>query len=222
MIQLPIKMIKKRYQDYVIKDGEFVGDFERMYQNSEDPWLQSIDDNIFDSRRVLAKNWIKRISAKQKVRCCEIGCGFGYITFDLKKEGINCIGTDISPTAIEKAKKIHPECKFEVADFNDFDFYKKQKINVFLMAEITWYVLPQLKSFIENLKDMREETNEPIFLIHLLSTYADGVQKYGSDYFTNLDGILNYFSLNYTEYGLIVGGKDYDMESRGTYFVAKI
>ena len=69
---------------------------------------------------------------------------------------------------------------------------------------------------------MREEMNEPIFLIHLLSTYADGVQKYGSDYFTDLEGILNYFSLNYVEYGYIVGGKEYDAESRGTYFVAKI
>ena len=216
------KMVKKRYQDYVIKDGKFVGDFEGLYQNADDPWLQSIDDNTYDSRRVLAKNWVKRISAKQTVRSCEIGCGFGFITSDLTKEGIKCIGTDISPTAIEKAKKIHSECNFEVADFNDFEFYKKEKINVFMMAEITWYVLPQLKSFIENLKNMREEMNEPIFLIHLLSTYADGVQKYGSDYFTDLEGILNYFSLNYVEYGYIVGGKEYDAESRGTYFVAKI
>ena len=30
-------MVKKRYQDYVIKDGKFVGDFEGMYQNADDP-----------------------------------------------------------------------------------------------------------------------------------------------------------------------------------------
>ena len=93
---------------------------------------------------------------------------------------------------------------------------------MFLMAEITWYVLPQLKSFIEQLQNMREEMNEPIFLIHLLTTYADGVQKYGSDYFTDLEGILNYFSLNYVEFGYIVGGIEYDAKSRGTYFVARI
>ena len=63
-----------------------------------------VDDNIFNSRRVLAKNWIKRISTKQTVRCCEIGCGLGFITSDLTKEGITCIGIDISPTAIEKPK----------------------------------------------------------------------------------------------------------------------
>ena len=30
-----------RYQDFVIKNGEFVGKFEDMYQNFKDPWLQS-------------------------------------------------------------------------------------------------------------------------------------------------------------------------------------
>jgi len=64
--------------------------------------------------------------------------------------------------------------------------------------------------------------DEPIYLIHLLTTYANGVQKYGSDYFTDLDGILSYFGLNYLEYGYIVGGKEYNSEFRGTYFVAKV
>ena len=27
----------KRYQDYVIKDGKFIGKFEEMYQKFEDP-----------------------------------------------------------------------------------------------------------------------------------------------------------------------------------------
>ena len=214
-------MKRKSYQDYVIKDGKFVGDFEEMYQSFEDPWLQSIDDNILDSRRVIAKNWIKRISTKQQVRCCEIGCGFGFITSDLTKEGINCIGTDISATAIKKAQNIHAECEFEVANVDDFEFYKKKKINVFLMAEITWYVLPHLKSFLEKIKQMKKETNEPIYLIHLLTTYADGVQKYGSNYFTDLEGILSYFSLNYFEYGYVFGGKEY-VECQSTYFVAEI
>ena len=27
-----------RYQDFVIKDGKFIGDFEGLYNNFEDPW----------------------------------------------------------------------------------------------------------------------------------------------------------------------------------------
>ena len=206
-------MANKRYQDYVIKDGEFVGDFEGMYRDREDPWLQSEEDNVLDSRRVIAKNWIKKLAIRHKVQVCEIGCGFGHITSDLNNEGISCVGTDISPTAIEKARSLHSTCEFTVASFDDFEFYKQKNINVFLMAEVTWYVLPQLKTFLETIKEYRKEYGKPIYLIHLLTTYAKGVQKYGSDYFTDLDGILDYFGLDYVEYGYVVGGKEYDSQN---------
>ena len=215
-------MAEKRYQDYVIKDGKFVGDFEGMYKDCENPWLQSDDDNVFDSRRAIAKTWIKKVSLKSNVRVCEVGCGFGHITAELTNDGICCVGSDISPTAIEKAKALNKNCDFVVANFDDFDFYASKKINVFLMAEVTLYVLPQLEKFLQNLQKHRADIDEPIYLIHLLTTYADGVQKYGSEYFTDLDGILSYFGLNYLEYGYVVGGKEYDSESRGTYFVAKV
>ena len=29
--------MKKNYQDYVIKDGKFIGDFEKCYQDFKDP-----------------------------------------------------------------------------------------------------------------------------------------------------------------------------------------
>lgn len=29
---------KKHYQDFVIKDGQFIGQFEKMYQKFKDPW----------------------------------------------------------------------------------------------------------------------------------------------------------------------------------------
>jgi hypothetical protein len=90
------------------------------------------------------------------------------------------------------------------------------------MAELTWYVLPQLKNFLQDIKKYREEVGKPIYLIHLLATYPKGTQKYGSDYFTDLEGILDYFNLDFVEFGYVVVGKEYDSESRGTYFVAKI
>ena len=30
-----------RYQDYVIKDGVIIGEFEEMYQDFNDPWEQT-------------------------------------------------------------------------------------------------------------------------------------------------------------------------------------
>jgi hypothetical protein len=31
----------KSYHDYIIKDGQFIGEFEKMYKHCEDPWMQS-------------------------------------------------------------------------------------------------------------------------------------------------------------------------------------
>jgi hypothetical protein len=48
------------------------------------------------------------------------------------------------------------------------------------------------------------------------------VQKYGADKFTNLDEILEYFKLDYLESGIIKTPREYDANSQGTYFIAKI
>ena len=215
-------MQEKRYQDFVIKDGKFIGNFEEMYQEFDNPWCQSDDESIFDSRRAIAKGWIKRISGSTQARVCEVGCGFGHLTGDLTREGVSCIGTDISATAVKKAKEINPGCRFSVTNFDDFQFYRKNKINIFLMSELTWYVLPKLAEFLSNLRHYQMETDEPIYLIHLLTTYSAGLQKYGNEYFTDLESILDYFDLKYLEYGYIVGGGDFKSETRGTFFVARI
>ena len=56
----------------------------------------------------------------------------------------------------------------------------------------------------------------------MLATYSKETQKYGKEYFSDLDEILQYFNLDFVEYGNIHGGNHYDAQSRGTYFVAKI
>ena len=38
-----------KYQDFVIKDGEFVGEFEEMYQQVEDPWNQTKKEYVENS-----------------------------------------------------------------------------------------------------------------------------------------------------------------------------
>ena len=43
-------MSSNDYHKYVIKDGKFIGDFETMHQNCEDPWFQ-------DSKLLRSKLW---------------------------------------------------------------------------------------------------------------------------------------------------------------------
>lgn len=90
----------------MIKDGKFIGDFEGLYRNFDDPWHQSREDHIFDSRRLLAILACGRLKIQDNVKkVIELGCGFGFLTEKLREQGFESIGTDISPTSIKKPKQ---------------------------------------------------------------------------------------------------------------------
>ena len=62
----------KRYQDYVIKDGKLVGEFEEMYKDHDDPWEQTKREQ-YASEKAIAINLIKAFKRSQVI---EMGCGF--------------------------------------------------------------------------------------------------------------------------------------------------
>lgn len=184
-----------KYQDYVIKDGKLVGQFEEMYQNFEDPWEQSVKEE-WASEKAVALNLIIKHNAQKVI---ELGCGLGHYTKKIHDSGINIQGVDVSQTAIDKAKANYPDCDFMVADILDFSIYRDYQPDIIVMAEITWYVLDKLENFMAFLKS--ELPN--VHIIHLLTTYPDGVQQYGRDKFTNLSEIMSYFGMDYLEWGEI-------------------
>ena len=61
----------QRYQDYVIKDGKLVGEFEAMYQDFDNPWDQSFREDSVLSKSV-AENILRLGDLK---RPYEIGLG---------------------------------------------------------------------------------------------------------------------------------------------------
>ena len=65
-----------KYQDFVIKNGIFIGDFENMYQNFEDPWDQSTrEKNSFE--KLYGLDLIEKNNFSNVL---ELGCGLGYYT----------------------------------------------------------------------------------------------------------------------------------------------
>jgi SAM-dependent methyltransferase len=214
---------RARYQDFVIKDGQLVGDFEGLYKTFDDPWYQSQTGHQRDTRRQIAINWMHRLRADNGVhRVLELGCGFGHLTDKLRQDGFSAVGADISKTAIDKAQEINPSSVFIHASIADFDVLAAFSPDVFLMAEITWYILDDLDSFLSRCREYASSRQRPTYLIHLLTTYAPGVQKYGREKFTNLDEILRYFKLSTIESGYIKTPRGDDPDSQGTYFIAKV
>jgi len=190
-----MKTKHNRYQDYVIKNGKLIADFETMYQDFDDPWEQTTREE-WASEKAIAINLIQKSQCKKVI---ELGCGLGHYTKKISDLGVETLGIDISKTAIQKAKTTYPKCNFAVGDILDFELIKQFKPDIIIMAEITWYILDKLDSFIEFIKN--EMPN--VKIIHLLTTYPDGTQNYGKDKFTNLSEIMNYFDSEYIEWGEI-------------------
>jgi SAM-dependent methyltransferase len=175
-----------KYQDLVIKDGKFVGEFEKMYQEFDDPWNQTKEDYVENSvSRQIVCNYINQYQINSMV---EFGCGLGKTTnFISNKTNINILGVDISETSIIKSKKRYPELKFEVNDIENIDEYKDYECYFF--SEITWYILEDNK--IDKIFEIMKNKLNGKYFIHNLVFYK-GQQRYGLDYFSSLDQFIEF------------------------------
>ena len=165
--------LRKEMHKYTISNGKLVGDFEGLYKNFKDPFLQSTKEKFETSKKIII-NYCQLLQNNKirKLRTLEIGCGFGQLTSNLSKLKFKSFGTDISSTAITKAKKIG-KGKFYTSSFLNFELYKKINPDVIILAEISWYVLPELKKFIKLIK--KNFKNK--YLIHTLAIYYPGKQN---------------------------------------------
>jgi len=194
--------MKLKYQDLVIKDGKFVGKFEEMYQKFSDPWNllknNKLDNNL--NYKIIC-NYCNQLKQKKKLTTLEIGCGYPQISYQLHKNGFKVYGTDISETVIRKSKKKYPKLKNNlfVSNFLNFSLYEKLNPDIIILSDITWYILPELKQFIKWYKGLKKE----VYLIHLLAVYGKNKQKYGKEYFYDLESIKSFFKLKCLSSGYI-------------------
>ncbi|MBO6178024.1 MAG: class I SAM-dependent methyltransferase [Selenomonadaceae bacterium] len=139
-----------RYQDYVIKDGKFIGEFEKMYQKFDDPWLQTKEAGISYSRANTVCS-IRRFGAKNIL---EVGCGLGYFTAYLNEQcpSSRIIGMDISETAIEKARKKFPKVEFICGDLAKLDNSALEQYDCIIFSEIMWYILDNIDDILLKIK----------------------------------------------------------------------
>ena len=210
---MTLSKIRKKMHQYTIYKGKMIGDFEGLYKNFKDPFVQTKKEKFETSKKVII-NYCQLIQSDKKkvLKTLEIGCGFGQLSKKLKRLKFNAYGTDISKTAIKKAKK-GSSVNFYTSEFLNFELYKNINPDIFILAEVSWYVLPELKKFIKFLKQNYKNK----YLIHTLAIYHPGKQKYGKKYFSDLKGILKFFNLQYIEYG-----EKWNKEEGRTFFLAKI
>lgn len=212
--------------DFIFEAEGFVADFDSLYREIEDPWEQTSTFNSGDSRRFLALNYCERVfpegEHRSSAKILEIGCGFGHMTEGLRVSGFNSTGVDISRVAIEKAHAKHPEATFLERNISDVGLLEEIDPDIIIMSEVTWYVLESLDGFLSRLAQFAGNRSRPTYVIHLLNTYPPDVQKYGRDFFTDLNGILNYFNLDYIEAGYVANRPTNEFVYKDTFFLAKV
>ncbi len=192
-------------------DGEirFVGDFEALYRNKNDPWNQSGDNsNLQRYYNNSRKNLLQKIDNLDSNKyICEIGCGLGYVANMLHNKLAKSVidGVDISTTAIKKASSMFSDLSFYVGDVCSIDFNIDKRYNIVILNQILWYILKDLEQVFSNMDKILEKNG---YLI--ISTLFLKEQRYGNDIIGSFDELINYCYKNHKErYRLINADIDY-------------
>ena len=139
------------------KDGKlsFVGDFENLYLEDDDPWEQSGKGKSDEMRlfyQLSRKQLIEVVAKYTKPGSiiCEIGCGSGHVTNLLHDHFSNCSvsGCDISTSAIHQA-----HLKFQNLSFFHHDILEKPldiSADIIILSNMLWYVLHDLTTLAGN------------------------------------------------------------------------
>ena len=168
------------YHDYVIKDGRFIGQFEEMYQECEDPWEASKEDYDASACSVTTKRFIHE---HDPCRVVSFGSGKGQ---HLAWLDCDADGVEISETAALEGQLDHPLQYTVIDTILHFLQTDNQEYDVYLFREVLWYLLPDLDTIWTIL-----DTRHGAWVVVELSFYDD--QKYGREYFDGPDDFLNQF-----------------------------
>ena len=150
----------------VMKDGPMIAFGKIAYEQDERKeritsyWTKR-SESFLQQRKAelhheLAGRWMKEISKylpeKKMLKILDVGCGSGFFTIMLAKEGHDVTGIDLTPDMIANAKKLAEEeqagCSFQVMDaenpaFDDGEF------DVVISRNLTWTLPDAVRAYSE-------------------------------------------------------------------------
>lgn len=209
-------------RDFLWKENKFSDNFYDIYQTIKDPWQQSHIDSTLKLQTILfLSNVVKSRLLQNNIVpvSLESGCGLGYISQRMYEVGFEAHGADSIRTAINAGKKINPNVKFYNTQWDNIKLWNKIKPNLFLISDLTWYVLPKLSEFLTKIKLYQEIQSAPTYLVHLVDIYSD--QRYGKEYFSTHRGIVEFFNLETIYDGEYKSASEHGNFAK-SWFLAKI
>lgn len=187
----------------VFKEGpsglEFVGNFEQLYKEQEDPWDQSGRGNS-PMAHYYAKSRNKVLSAliryddwaeeKDITNGLEIGCGCGYLA---RMTGFD--GLDVSENAIKTAQliagNVWPNAQYFVGNILSEELPVHHAYDVVLWGQMLWYVLQDLKGAVN--RSLRLCERGGLFMVSQ-GFLSPGKQRYGREVIDGFNGLVHWLS----------------------------
>jgi len=181
-------------------DLKFIGDFEAVYNEDNDPWSQSGCTDInykkyYDYSRNKINEVIKSLH-KQHISILEVGCGLGYVVDLIARNNpnIEVNGSDISKKAIQIAKKKFPQYNFFVNDITSNKKNLDKKFDIVIFNQILWYILEKLdNSFLNSHRILKNNG----YLI-ISQAFFRSEQKYGKDIVNGFKGLDDVMKSKYS------------------------
>ncbi len=122
----------------------------RRAENKDRPVLDQAQRQLSGTEKAelhsaLAGSWMtelkKHLPEKKNLRILDVGCGTGFFTILLAKEGHQVTGIDLTPDMITHAKELAEEekadCRFVVMDAENPDF-PDEEFDVIVSRNLTW------------------------------------------------------------------------------------
>lgn len=151
----PQTNVSNSIYDLIYKHSNRVPGYQRYYEYSEavltqkDPlnYLAQMEDMYWAINECISQ---RKITEKAKI--VEVGCGFGYLTYALRKSNFNVIGIDISEKAISKANEKFGNF-YKCANIYDMAGSNSEKYDVVILTEVIEHI-ENPNSFMYALKRM--------------------------------------------------------------------
>jgi cyclopropane fatty-acyl-phospholipid synthase-like methyltransferase len=169
----------------------FIGNFEKLYQQDDNPWGQDGSDTRMGAYYHFSRANIITILnnyTKPNQTLLEVGCGLGHVVdYFSQHSSLKCEGADISSEAIKKAKLNYPKHRFFTLDITSNVISNSKKYDIVLLNQALWYVLENFEQMFLNAYNLLN--NNGYFLI--VNAFTND-QRYGKEIIDGFGGLVQY------------------------------
>ena len=194
-------MLSSEQEGFVFKQAKngklcFVGDFEGLYRNVQDPWGQSGVSHewgrYYHFSRGRIVNLLNDLAITGPV--LEVGSGHGFAANFISRSlgGIKVSGMDISYEAVGRASGNFPNIHFFQGDITS-NRLPNQKYEAIVMNQLLWYIVMSMEKAIDNCLKILVN---PGYLIFSQAFLTDK-QRFAADIIDGFVGFLAFMDAHF-------------------------